>query len=50
MYGTETGNSEEIAGELCKMAERLHFEAVLDEMNSFSLVCIVIVPHVQYPD
>lgn len=41
LYGTETGNSEEIAGELSKMAERLHFETVLDEMNSFSLVRIV---------
>lgn len=38
LYGTETGNSQEIARELGKMAERLHFETVIDEMNSFSLV------------
>lgn len=38
LYGTETGNSEELAGELGKMAERLHFDTVVDEMNRFNLV------------
>lgn len=39
LYGTETGNSEDIAHELGDMAERLHFQTTVDEMNSFSLVC-----------
>ena len=39
LYGTETGNSEDIAHELADMAERLHFQTTVDEMNSFSLVC-----------
>jgi flavodoxin len=41
LYGTETGNSEEIAHEVGEMTERLHFQTVVDEMNSFSLVCSV---------
>jgi hypothetical protein len=40
VYGTETGNSEDIARELGDMAERLHFQTTVDEMNSFSLVCL----------
>ena len=39
LYGTETGNSEDIAHELGDMAERLHFRTTVDEMNNFSLVC-----------
>jgi sulfite reductase alpha subunit-like flavoprotein len=38
LYGTETGNSEDIAHELGDMAERLHFQTTVDEMNSFTLV------------
>jgi hypothetical protein len=41
LYGTETGNSQEIAEELGRMAERLHFETVVDEMDSFGLVGFV---------
>lgn len=41
LYGTETGNSEDIAHELGDMAERLHFQTAVDEMNSFSLVCVI---------
>lgn len=41
LYGTETGNSEDIAHELGDMAERLHFQTTVDEMNSFNLVCFV---------
>ncbi|KAH8911329.1 riboflavin synthase domain-like protein [Coniochaeta sp. PMI_546] len=37
LYGTETGNSEDIARELGDMAERLHFQTIVDEMNSFNL-------------
>lgn len=38
LYGSETGGGEEIAGELGKMAERLHFQTVVDEMDNFKLV------------
>lgn len=38
LYGTETGQAEEIAVELGKMAERLHFKTTVDEMDSFKLV------------
>lgn len=38
LYGTETGNAEEIAVELGNMAERLHFKTTVDEMDSFKLV------------
>lgn len=38
LYGTETGNAEEIAMELGDMASRLHFQTTVDEMDSFKLV------------
>lgn len=41
LYGTETGNSEDIAHELGDMAERLHFQTTVDEMNTFTLVSVV---------
>ncbi|KAK0746548.1 hypothetical protein B0T18DRAFT_438495 [Schizothecium vesticola] len=37
LYGSETGNAEEIAMALGKMAERLHFQTRVDEMDSFKL-------------
>ncbi|KAK0627242.1 hypothetical protein B0T14DRAFT_424140 [Immersiella caudata] len=37
LYGSETGNGEEISGELGKMAQRLHFQVVVGEMDSFKL-------------
>lgn len=39
LYGTEMGNSEEIAEELGQMAQRLHFQTDVDDMDSFKLVC-----------
>ncbi|KAL2024022.1 hypothetical protein VTK56DRAFT_257 [Thermocarpiscus australiensis] len=41
LYGTETGNAEEIAVELGKMAERLHFRTRVDEMDSFKLADVL---------
>lgn len=38
LYGSETGNGEEIAMELAKMTERLHFDTIVDEMDGFKLV------------
>lgn len=39
LYGSETGNSQDVAEELGKMAQRLHFKTKVEEMNSLSLVC-----------
>ncbi|KAK4237747.1 hypothetical protein C8A03DRAFT_15743 [Achaetomium macrosporum] len=41
LYGSETGNAEEIAVELGKMAERLHFQTSVDEMDHFKLADIL---------
>ena len=40
LYGTETGNSEECAGELGRMLERLHFTADVTEMDNVEIVCL----------
>ncbi|KAK5657741.1 hypothetical protein OQA88_2814 [Cercophora sp. LCS_1] len=41
LYGSETGNSEEIAVELGKMAQRHHFQTVVEEMDSFKLTALL---------
>ncbi|KAL2137388.1 hypothetical protein VTI74DRAFT_9 [Chaetomium olivicolor] len=41
LYGTETGNAEEIAVELGRTAERLHFQTTVDEMDSFKLADVL---------
>lgn len=38
LYGTETGNAQDVAEELGSMAERLHFTALVSEMNNFQAV------------
>jgi sulfite reductase alpha subunit-like flavoprotein len=38
IYGSETGNAEDVAVSLGKMSERLHFAVSVDEMNDVSLV------------
>lgn len=38
LYGSETGNSEESAGDIERLARRLHFRTVLEEMNDVELV------------
>ncbi|KAH6631993.1 hypothetical protein F5144DRAFT_237835 [Chaetomium tenue] len=38
LYGSETGASEDIAGELGKTAQRLHYQTTVDEMDNFKLV------------
>ncbi|KAK4187084.1 hypothetical protein QBC35DRAFT_248570 [Podospora australis] len=37
LYGSETGNAEEIAGELGQMTRQLHFRTTVDVMDSFKL-------------
>lgn len=38
LYGSETGNAEDMAVELGRTAERLHFQTTVDEMDGFKLV------------
>ncbi|KAI1422402.1 hypothetical protein F5Y12DRAFT_717418 [Xylaria sp. FL1777] len=37
LYGSETGNSEECAGDIERLARRLHFRTLLEEMNEVEL-------------
>jgi sulfite reductase alpha subunit-like flavoprotein len=38
LYGSETGNSEDAAGDIERMARRLHFQTLLEEMDDVGLV------------
>jgi sulfite reductase alpha subunit-like flavoprotein len=38
LYGSETGNSEESASDVERMARRLHFQTLIEEMNDVELV------------
>lgn len=38
LYGSETGNAQDIAEEVGKMFRRLHFESSVEEMNAIDLV------------
>lgn len=38
LYGSETGNSQDLAGNLERLAERLHFKTLACEMNDVELV------------
>ena len=42
LYGTETGNSQDLAEELGSVAERLHFTTIVSEMNNFQPVGICV--------
>ncbi|KAI2620110.1 riboflavin synthase domain-like protein [Hypoxylon sp. NC1633] len=44
LYGSETGNSQDLAGELERLAERLHFQTQVYEMNDVELNSLL-----QYP-
>ncbi|KAI1824184.1 riboflavin synthase domain-like protein [Xylaria intraflava] len=44
LYGSETGNSEEAAGDIERMARRLHFKTLLEEMDDAELSDLL-----QYP-
>lgn len=41
LYGSETGNSQDIAEELGKMTQRLHFKTKVDELNAVQLVSLL---------
>jgi sulfite reductase alpha subunit-like flavoprotein len=44
LYGSETGNSQDVAEELGRVAERLHFVTRVSEMDLVDIVCPVISP------
>ena len=39
LYGSETGNSQDVAEDLGRLAERLHFETRVCEMDAGEIVC-----------
>lgn len=47
LYGTETGNSQEIAQEIGRAAERLRFQTDIEEMNDVPLVSSTVQIHHQ---
>jgi len=40
LYGSETGNAQDVAEELGRIAERLRFDAEVAELNAINLVCL----------
>ena len=39
LYGSETGNAQDVAEELGRIAERLRFHVEVTELNAINLVC-----------
>ena len=39
LYGSETGNGQDVADELGRVAERLHFTTRVSEMDLVEIVC-----------
>lgn len=39
LYGSETGNAQDVAEELGRLAERLRFDTDVVELNAVTLVC-----------
>jgi hypothetical protein len=39
LYGSETGNAQDVAEEIARLCERLRFTTQTSELNSASLVC-----------
>jgi len=39
LYGSETGNAQDIAEELGRLCERLRFQTQVAELNAINLVC-----------
>ena len=40
LYGSETGNSQDVAEQLGRIAERLHFNTRVCEMDQVDIVCV----------
>jgi hypothetical protein len=47
LYGSETGNSQDVAEELGRVAQRLHFQARVCEMDQVDLVRPPLPPELQ---
>lgn len=41
LYGSETGNSQDVAEEIGRLTERLRFVTTVIDLDSIELVCIV---------
>lgn len=41
LYGSETGNAQDVAEELGRLAERLRFDTDVAALNAVSLVCLI---------
>lgn len=39
LYGSETGNAQDMAEELGRICQRLHFQTTVEELDGISLVC-----------
>ena len=39
VYGSETGNAQDVAEEMGRVAERLRFDTEVAELNTITLVC-----------
>jgi len=39
LYGSETGNAQDVAEEIGRLCERLRFDTQISDLNSVSLVC-----------
>jgi flavodoxin len=39
VYGSETGNAQDVAEELARIAERLRFDTEVAALNTINLVC-----------
>jgi sulfite reductase alpha subunit-like flavoprotein len=50
LYGSETGNSQDVAEELGRVTERLHFVTRVSEMDLVAIVRLLISPSRVCPD
>lgn len=41
LYGSETGNAQDVAEEIARLTERLRFETTVIDLDSIELVCAV---------
>ena len=42
LYGSETGNAQDIAEELGRLCQRLHFKTRVDPLNAVDLVSVTV--------
>ena len=60
LFGSETGNAQDLAEEVGKLCQRLHFKSTVEELNAVDLVCSLAMPnscstdadiaHIECPD